>query len=581
MARLPIPGSDNGRWGDILNTFLTVEHHADGSLKRAATIENAQPMSAKGQVNGYVGLDSSAKIPSANLPDAASAQKGAIQLAGDLGGSAANPTIKNMARVYNIKDYGATGDGAADDTSAFAAAISAAANGGTVFVPPGTYIVDPSTSINITSNITLQGAGNGSVIKVKDNSDVLNNLIKVESQNNVTIRDLQVDGNRANQDLSDAVAVHYGIYIAASAHCRVENLWVHDTTGVGVHVYDCEGVIVTRCTSWGNRYHGFECEQARNCTFSNNYGYQNDRHGIFVSPGEVDGSGAIGNIIIANAFDGNSQYGIALGIAANEDGSVGLTRDNVVIGNSVRNNAHYGINLYQVDDCTVADNIVSENGFFGIYLYKAQRNQITGNRLHNNSANANGAYDEIMLEGANDGTASSNNLVANNTVVIDGDVKARYAVQEGSASDGPNTIAYNNAPYTGVAGTYNVQNTASVLTSPAGVAQVRGGQAIDGVNAGIDNAFNILRLYSNLANAEVQIVSTTAGIKFWSNGTERLLINADGSVAANTDTFRVTTAKTPASATAAGTAGDIAWDNDYVYVCVAANTWKRSVLSSW
>jgi parallel beta-helix repeat protein len=36
MARLPIPGSDNGTWGDILNDFLDVEHNADGSLKNAA-----------------------------------------------------------------------------------------------------------------------------------------------------------------------------------------------------------------------------------------------------------------------------------------------------------------------------------------------------------------------------------------------------------------------------------------------------------------------------------------------------------------------------------------------------------------
>lgn len=33
MARLPVPGSDEGQWGDILNTFLSVEHNTDGSLK--------------------------------------------------------------------------------------------------------------------------------------------------------------------------------------------------------------------------------------------------------------------------------------------------------------------------------------------------------------------------------------------------------------------------------------------------------------------------------------------------------------------------------------------------------------------
>jgi hypothetical protein len=33
MARLPIPGSDGGTWGDILNDFLAVEHNTDGTQK--------------------------------------------------------------------------------------------------------------------------------------------------------------------------------------------------------------------------------------------------------------------------------------------------------------------------------------------------------------------------------------------------------------------------------------------------------------------------------------------------------------------------------------------------------------------
>ena len=49
----------------------------------------------------------------------------------------------------------------------------------------------------------------------------------------------------------------------------------------------------------------------------------------------------------------------------------------------------------------------------------------------------------------------------------------------------------------------------------------------------------------------------------------------------NSDTVRVRTAKTPASATATGNAGDICWDSGYVYVCVAANTWKRAALATW
>jgi hypothetical protein len=49
----------------------------------------------------------------------------------------------------------------------------------------------------------------------------------------------------------------------------------------------------------------------------------------------------------------------------------------------------------------------------------------------------------------------------------------------------------------------------------------------------------------------------------------------------NSDFFRLRTAKTPASASATGTAGDICWDADYIYVCTATDTWKRSVIATW
>lgn len=39
--------------------------------------------------------------------------------------------------------------------------------------------------------------------------------------------------------------------------------------------------------------------------------------------------------------------------------------------------------------------------------------------------------------------------------------------------------------------------------------------------------------------------------------------------------------RTPESATDTGTAGEVCWDANYVYVCVAANTWRRAALSSW
>lgn len=49
----------------------------------------------------------------------------------------------------------------------------------------------------------------------------------------------------------------------------------------------------------------------------------------------------------------------------------------------------------------------------------------------------------------------------------------------------------------------------------------------------------------------------------------------------NSDIVRLRTAKTPASAGAAGNAGDKCWDADYEYRCVATSTWKRQAIATW
>lgn len=47
------------------------------------------------------------------------------------------------------------------------------------------------------------------------------------------------------------------------------------------------------------------------------------------------------------------------------------------------------------------------------------------------------------------------------------------------------------------------------------------------------------------------------------------------------DILRLRNSKTPASASASGNQGSMAWDTDYLYVCTATNTWKRAALTTW
>ena len=49
----------------------------------------------------------------------------------------------------------------------------------------------------------------------------------------------------------------------------------------------------------------------------------------------------------------------------------------------------------------------------------------------------------------------------------------------------------------------------------------------------------------------------------------------------NSDIVRLRTAKTPATAGAAGNAGNICWDANYIYICVDTNTWKRVGIATW
>lgn len=96
MARLPQPGSDEGTWGDVLNTYLSVSHAADGTIKTdavpAGAIQDGSVSTTKlgtsnsasnGQVLSYNGT--SLVWTNAGSPDPA--------MGGDLSGTASNAQI--------------------------------------------------------------------------------------------------------------------------------------------------------------------------------------------------------------------------------------------------------------------------------------------------------------------------------------------------------------------------------------------------------------------------------------------------------------------------------------------------------
>src|SRR3990170_3691595 len=64
------------------------------------------------------------------------------------------PAMDLGTRVYNIRDFGAKGDGKTLDTAALQAAIDACTRdgGGTVLVPSGTFVIGTT---ELKSNVTL------------------------------------------------------------------------------------------------------------------------------------------------------------------------------------------------------------------------------------------------------------------------------------------------------------------------------------------------------------------------------------------------------------------------------------------
>jgi hypothetical protein len=125
MARLPIPGSDDGTWGQVLNGFLGVAHDSDGTLKADAvdassiqdnSITNVQLDSGSGSDGQILTKDTASSggfkwtSASASSP-ATSSSLGTVQLAGDLGGVATAPTVPALANKANTSTTITAGTG--------------------------------------------------------------------------------------------------------------------------------------------------------------------------------------------------------------------------------------------------------------------------------------------------------------------------------------------------------------------------------------------------------------------------------------------------------------------------------------
>jgi hypothetical protein len=166
--------------------------------------------------------------------------------------SGENP-IPNVKVVKDVKkDFGAKGDGSADDTQAFKNAINAT-NNGALYIPAGRYKISSPLTIN-KSNIVLRGAGEGSTTLVITKPVPLVNgtvpyregMIRFEGQKNGSkITNVSANANRGDRTLqvSSATSINPGQMI----RLRMKN---PSDNSLGCYLYANIGCLNAERQAW-------------------------------------------------------------------------------------------------------------------------------------------------------------------------------------------------------------------------------------------------------------------------------------------------------------------------------------------
>ena len=167
------------------------------------------------------------------------------------------------------------------------------------------------------------------------------------------------------------------------------------------------------------------------------------------------------------------------------------------------------------------------------------------------------------------------------TTTATGDLLPIVDISEAAAADKNKKITVENL-FKGIPG-----NVGIGTSSPTGlltVATATAGTAADFV---IGNPANLWSIKTGTTTNALTIVDTQFSVeRLRIDSSGRLLVGTSSDsggalLQVNGDRIRVGTAKTPASASATGTTGEICWDANYIYVCTATNTWKRTAIATW
>jgi Pectate lyase superfamily protein len=156
-------------------------------------------------------------------------------------GSASTAPIWRQDNIFNVKDYGAAGDGSTNDTTPIQNAITAAiAVNGCVYFPAGTYAYGSITDLSIVCNGSITFKGDGwrvSKLLYLGTSNALYCTISGGSYpegNSVSIYDLAVlanaPGTGSGAPATTGVTIHYGNSFGAAdeihPNCLIDGLYI-------------------------------------------------------------------------------------------------------------------------------------------------------------------------------------------------------------------------------------------------------------------------------------------------------------------------------------------------------------------